>query len=205
MSGRAWRSREHVVVGLVDEAGRAVSVHLDRPRAQKCARELERRHGLRVVEGRDRGRGVRSTNYRQAKRAQRDHDRNALRVPSPEPDRERLERAVRIASAAADSEADFVRRIRDGGRLLIRPRFAAGCDDQVVGYSVALRPAQKGREAVPAALTARTASPAPGTGRSDDSNARARSCSNRSQKPVGSDDPSRSPTRSAMSASSIPR
>jgi hypothetical protein len=134
----------HVVVGLVDEAGRAVSVHLDRPRAQKCARELERRHGLRVVEGRDRGRGVRSTNCRQAKRAQRDHDRNALRVPSPEPDRERLERAVRIASAAADSEADFVRRIRDGGRLLIRPRFAAGCDDQVVGYSVALRPAQKG-------------------------------------------------------------
>ena len=72
----------------------------------------------------------------------------ALRVPSPEPDRERLERAVRIASAAADSEADFVRRIRDGERLLIRPRFAAGRDERVVGYSVALRPAQKGREAV---------------------------------------------------------
>jgi hypothetical protein len=106
------------------------------------------RHGLRVVEGRDRGRGVRATNHRQAKRAQRDHDRNALRVPSPEPDRERLERAVRIASAAADSEADFVRRIRDGERLLIRPRFTAGRDDHVVGYSVALCPAQKGREAV---------------------------------------------------------
>jgi hypothetical protein len=139
-AGKNGNDHVHVVVQLVDEAGRAASVHLDRPRAQKCARELERRHGLRVVEGRDRGRATRATNRRQAERAKREHERNALRVPSSEPDRERLERAVRIASAASSGEADFVRRIRDGGRLLIRPRFAAGRDDQVVGYSVALAP-----------------------------------------------------------------
>jgi hypothetical protein len=140
----------HVVVQLVNEHGRAASVHLDRPRAQTCARELEQTHGLRPVEGRDRGRGVRATNRRQRERAAQDHDRNALRYPSPEADRDVLERVVRQAAAAAASEAEFVRTIRaaDHERYLIRPRFAAGRDDQVVGYSVALQPTEPGRQPV---------------------------------------------------------
>jgi len=134
----------HVVVQLVAEDGRAASVHLDRPRAQRCARELERVHGLRVVEGRDRGRGMRATNTRQAKRAEREHQRDE--IASGEADRELLERAVRVLSAAARDEAEFVRRVRAVG-VLIRPRFAAGSDQEVVGYAVAVR-APAGKEIV---------------------------------------------------------
>ncbi|MDQ2760156.1 MAG: hypothetical protein M3Y17_06905 [Actinomycetota bacterium] len=39
--------------------------------------------------------------------------------------RERLERTVRACAAAAGDEAEFVRRLRQGG-LRVRPRFAAG-------------------------------------------------------------------------------
>jgi hypothetical protein len=139
----------HLVVALVGESGHAASVHLDRPRAQECARGLERQHGLRVVEGRDRARGARATNTRQTRRAESEH--RAGEIPSPEPDRELLERAVRTLAAASESEAEFVRRVRahavDGRGLVISPRFAAGREDQVVGYSVALAPSE-GREVV---------------------------------------------------------
>ena len=53
---------------------------------------------------------------------------------------------MRVAGAGAGSEAEFVRMLRADG-VLVRPRFAAGRDDQVVGYSVALAPAA-GREPV---------------------------------------------------------
>ena len=53
---------------------------------------------------------------------------------------------MRVAGAGAGSEAEFVRVLRADG-VLVRPRFAAGRDDQVVGYSVALAPAA-GREPV---------------------------------------------------------
>lgn len=53
----------------------------------------------------------------------------------------RLERTVRAAATASLDEAEFVRRLRRGG-VLVRPRFAAGRDDVVAGYSVALRPEQ---------------------------------------------------------------
>lgn len=130
----------HLVVQLVGESGHAASVHLDRPRAQQCARELERQHGLRVVEGRERKRGARATNTRQTRRAASEH--RAGEIPSAEPDRELLERAIRTLAAASQCEAEFVCRVRthtlDGRGLVIRPRFAAGRDDVVVGYSVAL-------------------------------------------------------------------
>ncbi|GGE98440.1 hypothetical protein [Mycetocola zhadangensis] len=48
---------------------------------------------------------------------------------------------MRAAATASVDEGEFVRRLRRGG-VLIRPRFAAGRDDVVAGYSVALRPAK---------------------------------------------------------------
>ena len=135
----------HLVVQLVGEDGRAAGVHNDRPRAQEACRQLERRHGLRIVEGRDRKRGAAATRYRQRYRSEREHDQGV--IASPEPDREQLERAVRRLAAASGRESEFVRRLRGEG-LIVRPRFAAGRADQVVGYSVALTPAE-GKDIVP--------------------------------------------------------
>ena len=135
----------HLVVQLVGEDGRAAGVHNDRPRAQEACRQLERRHGLRVVEGRDRKRGARATKYQQRHRAEEQYRKGLS--GSPEPDREVLERVVRRLAAASSSEGEFVRRLRTEG-LIVRPRFAAGRDDQVVGYSVAHAPAD-GKPVVP--------------------------------------------------------
>ena len=140
----AGNDHVHVVVQLVDKDGKPVSVHNDRPRAQETCRELEQRYGLRPVEGRQAKRGARATSYRQRYRAEREHQRGE--VPSPVPDRDQLEAKLRVAGAGAASEAEFVRLLRADG-VLVRPRFAAGRDDQVVGYSVALPPSA-GRDPV---------------------------------------------------------
>ena len=135
----------HVVVQLVGETGRAARVHNDRPRAQEQCRRLEERYGLRRVEGREAKRGARATSYRQRYRAERENDNK--KIESAEPDRELLAREVRRLAAASSSEGEFVRRLRAEG-LIVRPRFAAGREDQVVGYSVALRPSE-GKPLVP--------------------------------------------------------
>ena len=54
-------------------------------------------------------------------------------------DAKTLERTVRVAATASVDEGEFVRRLRRGG-VLIRARYAAGRDDVVAGYSVAVRP-----------------------------------------------------------------
>ncbi|PPG84586.1 hypothetical protein C5C29_08800 [Rathayibacter sp. AY1H2] len=64
---------------------------------------------------------------------------SAQRRGAVEVDAHRLERAVRSSASASADEAEFVRRMRQAG-VLIRPRYAAGRDDVVAGYSVALRP-----------------------------------------------------------------
>ncbi|WP_172193336.1 hypothetical protein [Actinomyces faecalis] len=52
-------------------------------------------------------------------------------------DRARLEARVRAAAVAAVDEPDFVIRLRETG-VRVRPRFAAGRTDVIVGYCVAL-------------------------------------------------------------------
>jgi hypothetical protein len=56
-----------------------------------------------------------------------------------EPERRSLARKVRACATAATDEAEFVRRFRRTGAM-IKPRYAAGRDDVIVGYSVAERP-----------------------------------------------------------------
>jgi hypothetical protein len=121
----------HVAVSLVREDGTKASTHLDYARAQKATRELEREFGLELLH--DSERTV-------AQRGERPGEReSAARRGTVEVDAKRLERTIRAAAGASQDEGEFVRRVRRDG-VLIRPRYAAGRDDVVAGYSVALRP-----------------------------------------------------------------
>jgi hypothetical protein len=121
----------HIAVSLVREDGTKASTHNDFPKAQEVCRDLEREYGLEQLESRGQGLGERGV-----KPAERER---ATRTNSVEVDAHRMERTVRAAATASIDEGEFVRRLRRGG-VLVRPRFAAGRDDVVAGYSVAVRP-----------------------------------------------------------------
>jgi hypothetical protein len=129
---KAGNDHVHVVVSLVREDGTTAKVWNDRPRAQQAASALEAKHGLEVLESRVAGRGSRGVKPAEHARAHR--------AGAPETDREALARTVRACAAAADDEAEFVRRVRREG-VRIRPRFAAGRGDVITGFSVAQRTA----------------------------------------------------------------
>jgi len=120
----------HIAVSLVREDGTKASVHMDRPKAQRACRELEREHELTQLAQDGRSLGERGIKPPEQARA----IRHGVEVEG-----HRLERAVRAAATASVDEGEFVRRLRQGG-VLVRPRFATGRDDVVAGYSVALRP-----------------------------------------------------------------
>jgi len=122
----------HIAVSLVRENGAAASTWNDRPSAQRIAGELERKHGLQVLHSREAGLSARGV-----KPGEREV---AARRQQPEVAREQLARTLRGCATAASDEAEFVRRARGGG-VLMRPRYAAGRGDVVVGYSAAQRPA----------------------------------------------------------------
>ncbi|NQX10361.1 relaxase [Microbacteriaceae bacterium VKM Ac-2855] len=128
----------HIAVSLVREDGTKASVHNDRSRAQSISRDLEREYGLQQLHQPERELGERGVRPGERESTER---RGAVEV-----DAHRLERTVRAAATSSVDEAEFVRRTRQAG-VLIRPRFAAGRDDVVAGYSVALRP-EKGQPVV---------------------------------------------------------
>ena len=136
----------HVVVGLVAEDGSKASVHNDRPRAQRAARELEERFGLRRLEARTRGtgsRGIRPGERMADTRRKRDHGPDG-REPE-RGSRQTLERVVRGCAAASRNESEFVRALREHG-VRARPRYAEGDRTKVVGYSVRLPGPDTGRD-----------------------------------------------------------
>jgi len=121
----------HIAANVVREDGTKVSVHNDFARAQRVAGELEMKHGLVVLESRQLG---------VSERGEKPGERfAAARRGDAEVGAARLERAVRAAATASVDEGEFVRRLHQYG-IVVRPRFAAGRDDVVLGYSVALRP-----------------------------------------------------------------
>ena len=153
----------HLAVNLVYEDGSIADVFRDWPRAQRACRELEVRHGLRRVGGDGRSsRGFKPGEveaearrrahaaHAKAQRSGRE-PRSWKEIPTSERDaivahyspaeavRFTLARQVRAAATGSVDEAEFVRRVRRQG-LLIRPRFARGTQDVVVGYRVAARP-----------------------------------------------------------------
>lgn len=121
----------HLAVSLVREDGTKATTHSDFTRAQEVCRDLERDYGLEQLESRGLGLGERGV-----KPAERER---AARSSAAEVDAHKMERSVRAAATASVDEGEFVRRLRRGG-VLIRPRYAAGRDDVVAGYSVAVRP-----------------------------------------------------------------
>lgn len=128
----------HIAVSLVREDGTKASVWRDFKKAQEVSRQLEQKYGLEPLEARTAGYGRRGVTP--AEQGIRE------RTGAEETVRETLERRVRGYATASVDEAEFVRRCRDGG-LLARPRFQAGRDDVVSGYSVALRPTREDRAA----------------------------------------------------------
>ena len=96
-------------------------------RAQTVCRALEAKHGLP-------GRGRRARHRhpgREAGRVGPGERRPAVIA------REDIAQRVRAAAVASASEAEWVRRVRGSG-VVIKPRFAAGSTDVVVGYRAAL-------------------------------------------------------------------
>lgn len=125
---KAGNDHIHIAASMVREDGTKWSSHLDFKRAQDTARMLEKKYGLEEL----------SPVY--AMRGLRPGEREAAeRRGAPEPERRSLARKVRACATAAADEAEFVRRFRRTGAM-IKPRYAAGRDDVVVGYSVAERP-----------------------------------------------------------------
>ncbi|HVX21287.1 MAG TPA: hypothetical protein VHB02_08065 [Acidimicrobiales bacterium] len=120
----------HIAVSLVREDGRVASVWRERVTMSKVCAELEQTYKLTATHA-ERGAGMPGVTRAEQERAEREG--------RPEPDRVRLARLVRAASVAADDEAEFIRRLRRAD-VVIRPRYATGGREQVVGYSVALRP-----------------------------------------------------------------
>ncbi|UYY83670.1 relaxase/mobilization nuclease domain-containing protein (plasmid) [Arthrobacter sp. YA7-1] len=130
---KAGNDHIHIAASMVREDGTKWSSHLDYKRAQDAARALEKKHGLEEL----------SPVY--AMRGLRPGEREASeRRGVEEPERRSLARKVRACATAAQDEAEFVRRFRRTGAM-IKPRYAAGRDDVVVGYSVAERPSKGGR------------------------------------------------------------
>lgn len=122
----------HIAVNLVREDGTKQPVHKDFPRSQKIVNGLEKKYGLQVLESREKEQdGVRGHKPAEQTRAERD---GASAVQ-----RDELRRRLRAVTATASGESDFISRTRDS-RVLVRPRFAKGDTQKVVGFSVALVP-----------------------------------------------------------------
>lgn len=121
----------HLAVSIVRTNGAKVDLGYSHRRSQIVAGELEREHGLRVLETRDMGVGSRGVKPAEQARTVRDG--------LPETERERLERVVRAAAAASRNDLTFVDAVRASG-VMIRPYYAKGSRTEVAGYSVAARP-----------------------------------------------------------------
>lgn len=125
----------HLAVQLVREDGTKASVHNDQPRAQKACNVLEKKHGLTVLEGREKG-----TTLSGEKPAERERAKTENR---PQSDRHELRRRMRSALATSSTEAEYVRHLLDAG-VRVYPRFAKGSTERVAGYRVAMPPAPGG-------------------------------------------------------------
>jgi hypothetical protein len=120
----------HIAASLVRLDGSRVETWQSKRTISRVCTELEHTYGLTVVEGRE-GRGMPGLTRAELERTAREQ--------LAEPPRITIARIVREASVASRDEAEFVRRLRGSG-VLVRPRFEAGGNEAVIGYSVAVRP-----------------------------------------------------------------
>lgn len=129
-AGKGGHDHLHVAASMVREDGTKWSPYRDYGRAQQACRALEVEWGLVRVGGAEHG-----TATRGATPAELGHQqRNDLPVIA----REEVAQRVRAAAVASASEAEWVRRVRADG-VVVKPRFAEGTTDVVVGYRAALK------------------------------------------------------------------
>lgn len=119
----------HIAANIIREDGTRWNSWNDQPRSQRACNTLEHRYGLRVVESREHNRSSKCDSAKALNAAKR--------AGKPLTDRAALETRLRAASKAAANEVDFISRARSLG-VRLRPRFAKGRTDVVVGYSAAL-------------------------------------------------------------------
>lgn len=119
----------HIAANIVRGDGTKWSSWQDWTKAHRACNMLEHKYGLEVLESREHNRGSRCDTPAELNAAKR--------AGRPETTRAMLETRVRAAAAGAANEAEFVRSVRELG-VRIRPRFAKGRTDVVLGYSVAL-------------------------------------------------------------------
>ena len=125
----------HIAASMVREDGtRWEGRFRDWPTSQRVCREVEQRHGLTVVQGPELGTASRGTRRVEARK----QDAAPGRSTSAVLPREDLASRVRSAAVASTSEAEWVRRLRGSG-VVLKPRFAEGSTDVVVGYRAALK------------------------------------------------------------------
>lgn len=118
----------HVVVNLIREDGTKASIWQDQVRAQKVVAEVEQRHGLKVLASRLAPHGAGAVPYTQGEVI-------TARAGNRPVDRVELERHVRAAATAAQTEAEFVSLLRQAD-VQVRPYPPKS--GPVTGYSVAL-------------------------------------------------------------------
>lgn len=121
----------HIAASMVREDGtRWEGRFRDWPTAQQVCRRLEQQHGLTPVLG-----GQYGTAMRGATRVElADQQRSGAALTQ----REDLAHRVRAAAVASSSEAEWLRRVRGSG-VVVMPRFAEGSTDVVAGYRAALK------------------------------------------------------------------
>lgn len=129
----------HIAASLVREDGQKVDTYFRDPvtgrpqgdyrKAQNTCNLLEHRHGLKVLWSREDGSALSGNSRAEIERAKR--------LGLPETERETLRRLVRAFAVASETEAEFVRRCRDGG-VSVAPRYAKG-GEEVAGYKYRLR------------------------------------------------------------------
>jgi hypothetical protein len=118
----------HLVATLARQDGTRPRVWNDYYRVREACQDAERRFGLRSTAPADRT---------AARRPARAETERAARRGWAEPARVTLRREVCTAAAGANSEQEFVARLRQAG-VLIRERHSTVHPDQVTGYAVGL-------------------------------------------------------------------
>lgn len=127
----------HIAVQMVREDGTKADVHFDKRRSQKVAGEIEKKHGLVVLESRDKSRGLSGDKPAERSTAQR----QGHAMPAPV----ELRRRMRAALATSSNQHEYVQRLMDSG-VRVAPRFAKGSTDRIVGYRVGLTPEPGSKE-----------------------------------------------------------
>lgn len=119
----------HIAVQLVREDGTKARVFRDFTKAQEVCGELEKQHGLDVVEARGQGRSVSADKPAERARAQREGRSISVRYE--------LRRRMRAALATSGGVDQYFGRLQDMG-VSVAPSFAKGSNQRIRGYKVAL-------------------------------------------------------------------